>query len=295
VNGAAAAQSRTPHASEHLALLAPIPATAVGLGLALSQGVRWTAYAPNLIAMLLGAGLVLAARRFRRETLEAWAPTLAALGISATLLQPGMEGVTRWLSLGGLQLNASAALAPCLLLGLGARAASARTRALAATLTVAVVHVLQPDAGQASALAAGGIALLLARAPTQRFARFSSAMALLCAAALSWLRADPLAPVAHVERVFYLAFEQGPLWVAACAVAVAFLLVGLARPRTWFAVPLAGAAVSYNVASLLVTFVGHFPVPVFGAGFASVLGWYALLATQTDKTPLEERATPLEE
>jgi hypothetical protein len=36
--------------------------------------------------------------------------------------------------------------------------------------------------------------------------------------------------------------------------------------------------VCYLLASFVVTFVGNFPVPVFGAGAGPVLGWYALLS-----------------
>lgn len=265
-----------------LRLLAPIPAIAVGLAIAASQGVRWTGYAPNLVAVLLGVGTVLAARRCRREALEAWAPTLAAVGIAITLLQPGMDGVTRWLQLGGLQLHASAALAPWLLLGLRARAASARNRAIVASLVVQLVHWMQPDAAQASALAAGSIALLLVDANVPKFARVAGVLLHMGAAALTWLRPDPLAPVEHVERVFYLAIEQGPGWLAACATTTGLLLFALVKPRlTWPLPPLACAALCYFTASVLATFFGHFPVPVLGAGFASVLGWYALLAVSS--------------
>lgn len=264
-----------------LHLLAPIPAIVVGLAIAASQGVRWTAYAPNLVAVLLGMGTVLAARRCRLEALEAWAPTLAAVGIATTLLHPGVDGVTRWLQLGGLQLHASAALAPWLLLGLGAPAASARKRALVAALAVQLVHWLQPDAAQASALAAGSIAILLVDDKTPRIARLTCVLHA-GAAALTWRRPDPLAPVEHVERVFYLAIEQGPGWLAACATTTGLLLFALVNRRlSWPLPPLACAALCYFTASVLATFFGHFPVPVLGAGFASVLGWYALLAVST--------------
>lgn len=37
------------------------------------------------------------------------------------------------------------------------------------------------------------------------------------------------------------------------------------------------ALLLYLLASFIVTFIGNFPVPVFGAGAGPVLGWYALL------------------
>ena len=34
----------------------------------------------------------------------------------------------------------------------------------------------------------------------------------------------------------------------------------------------------YLLASLVVTELGHFPVPVIGAGFSSVFGWFLMLS-----------------
>jgi hypothetical protein len=262
--------------------LAPVPATVVGLALASSHGVQWTAYAPNLVAILLGAAMTFATRKGDR--LERWAPPVAAIGVAATLLGSRVDGVARWIGLGGLQVHASSLLAPWLLLGLSARSATTRRSSLAATVVTQLVHVAQPDAGQATALAAGVLALVVSGQRTSPSERLGAG-ALGALAAIAWARPDPLAPIDHVERVFFLAFERGGPWVVAVAVAAlplfAVLASGAARSRE----PLALAALAYFAVSVAVTFVGQFPVPVLGAGFASTLGWYALAAVKVWRRP----------
>jgi hypothetical protein len=246
--------------------LAPLPALAVGAVIAHRSGAPWSVFAPSLIGLAGGLAGYFAARRVRAEALAAWMPALAAAAICATLLAPDLEGVRRWIALGPLRVNVSAALAPWLLLGHDAPRSAVRGRAAAAVLVAQVAHLAQPDAGQATALAVG-IAL------STRERALSAGVALLAAA--TWLRPDPLAPVAHVERVLALAAAQGAPSVAAAALAVAALLVPLrARP----------AAAAYLLAALIVPLVGHFPVPVLGAGAGPVLGWYALRVTAASRS-----------
>jgi cell division protein FtsW (lipid II flippase) len=260
--------------------LAPVPATAVGLAVAASHGIGWTAYLPNLAALGLGTLTVLVARRARVEVLERWAPTLAALAIAGTLLGREVDGVARWVSMGGLQVHASGALAPWLLMGLAARSSTARRLSLAATCAAQLVHVAQPDAGQATALAAGGLVLLTYSSSVPRLERLGAGLALAGATAIAWARPDPLAPVDHVERVLFLAFDRGPAWTVAVAAAMLPLFAGLAGRDARTREPISLAVLGYFAASFAVTFFGHFPVPVYGAGFALPLGWFALLAVR---------------
>jgi len=243
-----------------LALLAPLPAIAVGAALAARHGVGPAAFLPNLAAAAAGAALAWAAGR--REALPGWVPWLATLGIAATLLAPGLDGVHRWLPLGPLRLAASAALAPWLL---AAVAGAPGPGALAALAVAQAVHLAQPDAAQATALAVGALPLLLGR----RTASGAAAAALLTgSAAVAWQPADSLQPVAHVEGILELAWRSGPPWFALAAGALALAFLPLRRSP---------AAAAYLAAAVACTFGGAFPVPLLGAGAGPVLGWYGLL------------------
>ncbi|MBK8237774.1 MAG: hypothetical protein IPK74_19760 [Deltaproteobacteria bacterium] len=256
---------------------APLPAVAVGLAIALAHGVPWSAYAPNLAALGLVA-IVAALARLRPgagSRAIAWAPVVASVAIACTLLAPGIDGVHRWLGLGGLRVHASSAFAPWLLVRCTSWPSWRARLSRAALVLVQLVHVAQPDAGQATALAIGALPLLLAGVGVPRRVDVPLAAALLVLAAVAWSRADPLAPVDHIERILVLAFAGGWMWTVAAALAIVALVLPLAIAARGHG-PAAWAAVVYLLATVAVTFLGAFPVPVLGAGAAPVLGWYAL-------------------
>lgn len=262
-------------------LIAPLPATAVGIAVAAAYGVSWTPYLPNVVGLLLGIVLFHVVQRLPSDKLAAWAPGITSAAISATLLGPGIDGVHRWLSVGPLRLNVSAALAPWLLSGWCASQGSSRIRATVFILVTQVAHVVQPDAGQATALAAGLLPLLLSSSRIKPAEGLPLAVAVTLLAATAWLREDPLPAVDHVERILVLASMKGP------AVLVAVMLTGLglvlpfiADGQVRFPHATRFALLSYLLVSFMVTFVGNFPVPVFGAGAGPILGWYALLGVR---------------
>jgi len=268
----------------HWLLFAPLPATVVGLVVAQAYGVSWISYAPNVGGALMGIVLFYIVQRVPSETL-AWMSGVAAVAIWATLLGPNIDGVHRWLSLGPLRLNVSAALAPWCLGGLCAPQGS-RNRAAVFVLVAQVAHVVQPDAGQATALAAGAVPLLLGCSQIKEALRLPLAVVMTLAAVAAWLRDDPLPAVEHVERILILASMKGP------AVLVAAVLAGLGlvlpfitfkQERPLYATVF--ALLLYLLASFIVTFIGNFPVPVFGAGAGPVLGWYALLSIRAATVP----------
>lgn len=266
-----------------LTLLAPVPALLLGAAVAGPAHTR--AFVPNALALLLGCACVwlgsLGAPS-RRDLRRGGMALAAFAAIAATLAFPGLEGVHRWLPLGPLRLNASAAFLPWLLVGMSASQAGVRRGCTVLALLAQGVHGLQPDAAQATALAGGTLVLMRpwARGPG-RGLRMAVVGLMGGLAAWTWTRADPLAPVAHVERILFLAADRGPVWLGATG-AVGALLLGVflftarasapARARLVLAFGTAFALTG------LATFLGNFPVPLMGAGAGPVLGWYAFAA-----------------
>lgn len=278
-----------------LLFLAPWPAVAVGALVARAQGIPLAAFAPNLLAMLLGTALVLACRPGQadqpgqpgplertdgRKSWTRWLPLAGALLVGLTLLSPGIDGVHRWLVLGPVRLNASTMVGPWLLAGVHAEARRSPGRALALLGALLLVHVLQPDAAQATALALGGLVLIWRAPAVTRAVQASAVVVTLVLAGLAWSRPDPLLALDHVERVLVLGLASGPGLALATAAAMALLLAPMvvARGRAGAAGALALAFAVYLLASVAATFVGAYPVPVMGAGAGPVLGWYAMAA-----------------
>jgi hypothetical protein len=264
-------------------LLAPLPALVLGVAVAERLSVSPRVFVPNLLAVLVGGTLALVLPRVgpgARARVLSGLSWLAFVALLATLGSAGVEGVHRWIALGPVRLHASAAFLPWILGGLASPSARLRTLGLVLALGAQLIHFAQPDAAQATALALGLLPLLVDGTRVRRGVGLALAGMSLLLAAGSWTRVDPLPPVDHVERVLVLALSWGPLWILAAVVAEVLLFLpllltlrrpGPGRPRWGLAFTL------YFAATLGATFLGHFPVPVMGAGAGPVLGWYAMV------------------
>lgn len=260
-------------------LLAPVPALAVGVLTMRMAGVPAVVWGQNLGAWLVGTLLCLALWRTRSGTGRGrWADlaavlTLGALG--ATLVAPGVDGVHRWLPAGPLRLHPAAILLPPLLVALHVLSRS-RGWWIAALLALGVETglLLQPDAAQATAFAAGALAVLLPQAAGDA-RRLACMLALPVLAGLSWLRSDPLAPVPHVEGIVGLAAGMGAGWAVAAAVSLLLLPLPFLLAARGAARPAGFALGAYVAVTVLAAFVGYFPVPVMGYGVSPILGYLA--------------------
>ncbi len=264
-----------------LDLLFPLPALAVGCVVMRASGVPATAWGQNLAAGVIGILLCVALAR-RRSSRRGEAGLVAAgvlaLGcLAATWLDPGVQDVHRWLRLGPVRLHAGALVLPVVLATLaGLERAGRRHVSTLLSIATTLLLVLQPDAAQATAFAAGAAVLLLPRSRAEGHA-WIRLVPLLALAALSWLRRDPLAPVPHVEGIVGLAMELGTGWGAA---AVASLLL---LPVPFFAARRAGdgrmglAIGTYVLVTILAPALGHFPVPVLGQGASPIIGYFVAI------------------
>ena len=207
--------------------------------------------------------------------------SLAAATIVAILLpfaSEGMLGVYRWVSVAGLRLHASAIVAPLIILCVAAAASHGIGGALAISTTCAIILALQPDAAQATSLAAAAAIVLVHARRTQMYKVLLSVALLLVISGASFLRHDPLPPVAHVEEIFGIVASRGAGPAAMATVALLLL------PGPFFAAwyrhrhPLALALGVCVAATLLAPAWGTFPVPVMGYGASPILGYFIALA-----------------
>lgn len=267
--------------------LVPLLPILIGALVARAHGVSPKAFGTNLAAAALGLGL---AALLGRRAWNPWGRLPAVLGaaavalLAATLLFPSLEGVHRWVALGPVRLNASAVTLPWLLLALWVLSSQARPGfALGLVAITQVLHISQPDAGQATAFAAGALVLFSTARPLARGWRAAGIALTMMGAAVAWGRADPLIAVPHVERILHLAAGQGVPWLLAALVALGALFLPMWYGVAWLrstrseAAALAVCLGVYFGGTLAVTELGNFPVPVLGAGAGHVLGWYSAL------------------
>lgn len=274
-------------------LLVPL---AVGALVMVRGGAPTARWAVHLTAAALGLGLHAAILAIGPKTLERVSLFGAFVGIglvASTLLSTGIDGVRRWHELGPVRLHLSALLAPSLLVFAATRMRSRPVVAHGTLVSLQAVHVLQPDAGQATALGAGAIVCTLALGPGPLRYLWVAAYGVSIAGA--WLRPDPLLPAPFVEDIVGRAFAPSPALGVLAVLSTAALVAApwVASRKEGSLAGHAGSAVpvvlmAHFAGSLLAPVFGEFPVPLLGFGPSPVLGAFVGIAAL--QTSLDERA-----
>ena len=204
---------------------------------------------------------------------------LAVIVVVLSIWGPGQEGVFRWVGAGPVQLNAAALVLP---LAIAVFTPKRRWLAIPCFLALGAVIARQPDISQLAGIVLAGVVLF-----ASAFGLIGALAAALIGAGLSTyclMQPDPLLPVAHVEGIFSLAFEQSQVLGIGMAVSLALaclspLLLWRSPDLRWKAVALS----AYFAVTALAPLLGAYPVPLAGYGLSFVVGWvlgFAALATR---------------
>jgi hypothetical protein len=247
----------------------------------------------NIAAAVAGLLLLITIARIAGPTTRRTQFALAAAGIVMILLPftaSGADGVYRWLSLGPVGIHASSIAAPLIIASV---AAMARTRLLAAVAVAALATTalaLQPDAAQATSLAAACCTLLVFDSAPRQLAASVGVALLLGLALSSFVKPDPLPSVPHVEGVLSLLGVRGVEWRG---IGTATLLL---LPLPFFMMFRRGGdrtSLALGVYVALITlapFWGTFPVPIMGYGVSPIIGYFLALAFSA-QTPARTTAS----
>ena len=258
-------------------------AVAIGAYICALSGVPSALWIRNLAAWGVGAVLAFGLAHVRQSEVLHIALWAAPLALLVTFLSPAQEGVHRWIDAGPLHINAAMLTLPAASVALAALSRE-HVWAWGASFAALALLVLQPDASQATTLAAVMVAIAAPASsrPLLRFAVIAGAVAL---ATLAWFQRDPLQPVPEVEDIIELAFAIAP--ALALAALAALLLTAISAqapmgaqretPRT------AAWALSLCFLAWVATpYFGAYPVPWVGIGLSPIIGaWLGigLLAT----------------
>ena len=265
-------------------------ATLAAAGLPLGSWIR------NPLAWLVGVALAAGLMLLRGSlTLARTIMALAAAGIGGSFLAPAQEGVHRWIDAGPLHVNVAALLLPPAVVALAFCGIWSRLGLLFAA-GISALLVLQPDASQATSFS-GALIILLARSTASIALRVAASAVAVLVAATSWIRPDPLQPVAEVEGIFALALSVAPALAAVAAIGLA--AASLAPLPIGFA---AGAAhrnaalalSGYFVSVAICPAFGAFPVPLVGLGMSFPVGYWLGIALLCGRGgPIQDERYPL--
>jgi cell division protein FtsW (lipid II flippase) len=271
-------------------VLAGLPALIVGIVVIVHLG-----GGPGRLALYLGcaaAGMMLIAVTGRRRpssgerpSRAAWSATgSAAVGvIASTFLFAGRDGVYRWVALGPFQLNASLLLSPVVIVVVHKLFQEQRTvHGLLMVAALQAVHIAQPDAAQATAVAAATVAVF-ALGGSVSWSQIVAGLASVAAAVAAWSRRDPLTAAPGVEDVLQTVFDLNAVLGLFAVGALVVLVVPFVSQ--WRADRLSGPTRNvrlvlgaYLAGMICASQVGAFPVPIMGFGASTVLSYYCAAA-----------------
>lgn len=255
-------------------ILASIAIGVLGAG---NSGVSYIKFAPNIVGVALGVLLFALVARFRLLVHKhIFVISLVALGcLLSTFSFEGLEGVFRWLKVGPLLIHVSSIVIPVLLYNCYQLEAVNQHKAYIPIIIAFLVFVFQPDAGQSLALLFGMLPLVF-RVKKDGVTLCYSAIILLLST-IVWFQPDSLMPVQHVENIFLLISELQHFGDILVVISIACVLSPIAFVGR-FKDNLTLSILLYFIGGLVATQLGHFPVPIVGAGTSPVLGMFLALS-----------------
>jgi hypothetical protein len=254
-------------------------AGAVGMGMAymLTAGAPPRYLLVNLAALVLGAMAWLALGRTARAPAAGAGPAILALAVPlllTALFGVAVDGASRWVSVGPLNLQISLIVVPVMVVLYARRPDTIGT---AGMIAAALALAVQPDRAMAGVLLAGLLALVLAT--PGRLAIMATAASIL-AFGYTLLTPDTLAAVPYVDHILLTAFDVHPLAGSAVVIGAVALIV----PAVIGALSGAGerpALLAFGgcwLGVVAAAALGNYPTPLVGYGGSAVLGYLLSVA-----------------
>lgn len=193
--------------------------------------------------------------------------------LALTFVNPGMESVHRWVSIGSVKLNIAMIVLPIIIIHLGDML-DTKDLKLGSIIAFGVIILLlfQPDASQLTGFAIPMMIMVNRKTNNKKISLFvTSAFSL--AVILSWIYLDSLPPVSYVERIVNMAADMGGLWLILGVLSLAIL------PMPFLLSPPGNAKLTsrcigcYYIIIIISTLIGNFPVPLMGYGVSPIIGF----------------------
>jgi hypothetical protein len=261
-----------------------VPAILMGIYVAFSANISILKFAPNIAATLIGILFFI--------IIECWALSIKKNIFSISLVSlfiiflsffsHGLESVHRWIAIGPIFLNVSMVFVPVILY---AMSTTVGLIPLILSIPLSIIFIFQPDAGQATAFALGSVIIFIFNHQLNAKVRIIGSSFAFFSTLLAWKSPDPLLPVKHVEQILSLALNNGILIFAITLISIfllhlPFILAILKNSKLTISfLPLSYFV--YLLTTFIVTQFGNFPVPIVGAGAASILGWFLMISFLT--------------
>jgi hypothetical protein len=215
-----------------------------------------------LLSRIMSAG----GRWISRATL-----TMASVMFATAIAGDSVDGVTRWVSVGGLAIQPSLILLPVMLVAFARYRNMLTTAGIVAT---AIAMAIQPDRAMAGMLAMGLTVFAVMRPDRHVLAAFAASIV---GFATTLVRADTLPAAPYVDQILYSSFDvhlgAGAAVLSGSILLLVPAIMGLrCDPANRVTYAAFGAAWLSGTAAAAI---GNYPTPIVGYGGSAIIG-YAL-------------------
>lgn len=251
------------------------PAILVGVLAMIRYGVSLSIWIQNIIIWIVGSllGFVYVTNTKQKQMNQLIHFRLIIM--IALLIAPfwfsGLDGIHRWIQLGPLNFYVASIVLPLLLICFWELLKNKQCKNVTGlNFITLVILLLQPDAGQVTAFACA-TSILLWNKLNNMLLKLTNLVFTITIVILSWIFLDDLAAVPYVEHILFLVKDMGGIWFIFGLMSLILLLIPFffIGKRTTISLSLG----VYFLVMMLVTFFGHFPMPIMGYGISPIIGY----------------------
>ncbi|WP_242854414.1 hypothetical protein [Oxobacter pfennigii] len=212
-----------------------------------------------------------------RSKYEKFIVPVALFLLILTFVNPGMESVHRWISIGTVKLNIAMIALPIVLIELWN---ALKTKGLkygnVGAFIIILVLLFQPDASQLTGFAIP-MMIMISRKTNSKVIRLLIISVFSLFIILSWTYLDNLPPVNYVERIVNMVADMGFLWLILGVISLAILPMPFLLFPPKCAELISRCIGYYYIIIILSALLGNFPVPLMGYGVSPIVGFYISL------------------
>ncbi len=258
--------------------LIPLPAIIMGSLAMYINDVSINIWGQNILGLVIAVLLSHLISRKPKIISNRFAVPISIILLLLTFLDPGLEGVHRWISIGPVRLYIASIVLPIFFIGLWRILKTTNWWILAIiSIGVSLLLALQPDASQTTAFIIPMAIILFSKANNNYF-RYSVLGMLSLIIIFTWIYLDNLPPVAYVEDIVRMVSKMGTVWFALGITSLVILPLPFILFPPQNSKLLSICLGIYFIVVLTSTLFGNFPVPLMGYGISPILGYFIAIA-----------------
>ncbi|QLY81261.1 FtsW/RodA/SpoVE family cell cycle protein [Clostridium intestinale] len=211
---------------------------------------------------------------------------ISLLFIILTFVNPGIDGVHRWISIGIIKFNVSMIVLPILIIELWKLSKiKGLSFTIVVTIVISILLLIQPDASELTAFAIPMMVMLYAKTDKKVLRSFIVGI-LSILIIISWVFLDNLPPVSYVEGILSLLANMGLIWLILGVLSLIILPVPfILFPPKHLKLPSTCLGL-YFMLVLISTLFGNFPVPLMGYGISPIISYFISITWYTKSSSI---------